>query len=463
VFELDCSTLACLAVRALPRSPASPASPQKESAVAMHLPPDRVYNHQNVTIMSTKSIPAFYGCYLLRSIPKPKTTPYVGSTPHILRRWKQHNGLIIGGAFRTARLAGSLRPWEMTCMVYGFPSQIAALQFEWAWDHAHMSRHITPADRLVKDSLKSNGRRPSKRPTLSTRIADLHTLVHSKSFARWPLTLRFFSKDAHQAWTLWDQRSGTRLDLNIPVELALDETNQSKKGKTPADGPIQIPPVLEAVDVGYSSLAEHLDKSTSILDSNKKHTCSVCTSSINSSTSYLVTCPHSGCNAISHLTCLAQHHSGPSLDSQIIPKDIKCPECKRVTPWVNIVKEMSLRMTNETMAQKVVKKWKKTQLDFIPASHIAETEADIDEDAEASMINDQDDSWIFQEFDDYEPNMQYDTQQNHDADFHDIDDELEIYDSNELPPSAQLDSTSILIPKDLIIPDSDWDNVEILD
>jgi structure-specific endonuclease subunit SLX1 len=412
--------------------------------------------------MSTKSIPAFYGCYLLRSIPKPKTTPYVGSTPHILRRWKQHNGLINGGAFRTARLAGSLRPWEMTCMVYGFPSQIAALQFEWAWDHAHMSRHITPADRLANAALKANGRRPSKRPTLSSRIADLHILVHSKSFARWPLTLRFFSKDAHQAWTLWDERSGTPLASNIPVELALDDTNQPKRGKRPANWSIQIPPALEAVDVGYSTLAEHLDKSTSILDSRKAHNCSVCSSSVSSSSNYLVTCSHSGCNAISHLSCLAQHNSGPSIDNQIIPKEIKCPECKRITPWVNIVKEMSLRMTNETMAQKIVKKWKKNQPGVIPTPQIAEAEPDIDEDAEASMINDQDDSWIFQEFDDYEPNTQHDTNY-HDDEFHDIDDELELYDSNELPPSAQIEAASISLPKDLVIPDSDWDNVEILD
>lgn len=66
-------------------------------------------------------------CYLLATCSGNEKT-YVGITPDLDRRLRQHNGEISGGAAATKGLA-----WERVAHVKGFPDHRAALQFEWRW------------------------------------------------------------------------------------------------------------------------------------------------------------------------------------------------------------------------------------------------------------------------------------------------------------------------------------------
>ena len=83
----------------------------------------------------------YFHCYLLRSLaPGHPGSTYIGFTVHPTRRIRQHNGEITAGAYRTKRH----RPWEMACVIQGFPSKAAALQFEYAWQHPRRSRAVRP-------------------------------------------------------------------------------------------------------------------------------------------------------------------------------------------------------------------------------------------------------------------------------------------------------------------------------
>ena len=68
-----------------------------------------------------------YACYCLVS---ETGRTYVGFTVNLDRRLRQHNAEIQGGAKATKG-----QTWKRILSVVGFPSQQAALQFEWKWKH----------------------------------------------------------------------------------------------------------------------------------------------------------------------------------------------------------------------------------------------------------------------------------------------------------------------------------------
>ncbi|XP_062188767.1 structure-specific endonuclease subunit slx1-like [Phragmites australis] len=121
----------------------------------------------------------FFCCYLLRSLcPRSKGRTYIGFTVNPRRRLRQHNGEIRSGAWKTRRG----RPWEMLLCIHGFTSNVAALQFEWAWQHPTESLAV----RKAASSFKSLG-------GVGNKVKLAYTMLNLPSWENLNLTVNFFS------------------------------------------------------------------------------------------------------------------------------------------------------------------------------------------------------------------------------------------------------------------------------
>jgi len=152
-------------------------------------------------------------CYILRNkLEKYKKKTYNGSTNNPMRRLRQHNEEIKGGARATHGKGGS---WEICAMLSGFPDHINALSCEW--------RMKCPSGRP--------GKREGKYQRVDGRIRSLNEIL--------PL----------ERWTgkcVVDNR-----DMKLKLHIVEDVTGYLDRSKVPSN--IEIVEV-ETIDKGCVEL-----------------------------------------------------------------------------------------------------------------------------------------------------------------------------------------------------------------
>ncbi|KAF7940586.1 uncharacterized protein EAE98_000713 [Botrytis deweyae] len=325
-----------------------------------------------------RPMPAFYCCYLLRSTIR-HSALYVGSTPNPVRRLRQHNGLAKGGAVRTSR--GNSRPWEMACIVTGFPTSIAALQFEWAWQNPHITLHIPPSARISHATQKKRSGHPKRpRHSLQSLLSNLHILLSVSSFSRWPLEVRFFAPDVHKAWVKWAKAATGSLRDTLPIitDFPPAESKVSDENGETRDRPYGI----EALKVAYEDTKSHLEKGERVFRSVMKESCDICDQDLQHNSGLYTICPNIDCNSITHMTCLSQHFLQGEKDEQsseqLVPVKGMCPGCQTEIRWNDVVKELSLRTRGQKVVEKLLKP-KRARKGKGPATSQAIVEAEGDE------------------------------------------------------------------------------------
>lgn len=351
--------------------------------------------------MDLKPIPSFYCCYLLRSSTRPSSL-YIGSTPNPRRRLAQHNGEVKGGAARTSD--SRFRPWEMTCLVAGFPSQVAALQFEWAWQNAHLTRHIRNAERVSRSAYNNENlgnadrdQKPTKKPRLSLRrsLENLRLLLYTPYFASWPIELCFLSQPVQQTWRVMCERADNNIPTTIDIQTLLpgpehkalvdgDKDNQPEQWSwTPKDTNI----LDQVADRKYRSLGPFLEKAKATFSDETMLLCTLCGQNLHPGRSLVVTCPGSACEGVYHVTCLSSHFLRAENACSLVPVSGNCPCCETHISWSQLMKELTLRTRYSDVERKalVCKSRRKCSTILPGTSHYARTSEESDSSEESDI------------------------------------------------------------------------------
>ncbi|CAE6511341.1 unnamed protein product, partial [Rhizoctonia solani] len=268
---------------------------------------------------------------------KSARSTYVGSTPDPPRRLRQHNGELTQGAYKTRRG----RPWVMTMIVHGFPSKLAALQFEWAWQHPYKSRHLRVSQtKQGKEIYSQMFKRDSTANLLRTKILVARSMLPIPPYNTWPLHVKIFSEEAKR---LWDEVQKIETNEALPDGFTLSVEFEGVDGKAAVpvsrrsnarSGPIDVK------DTEFNS--SHILKYQSILNKGAQTSCSVCSSEINVKHMdhlRVALCPQHSCTAVSHLECLAQAFLRDPLSPKgLLPRGGVCDACNQYTLWGDVIR-----------------------------------------------------------------------------------------------------------------------------
>ena len=197
------------------------------------------------------------------------------------------------------------------------------------------------------------------------KLSNLHLLLRVPSFSRLPLQVRFFCEDVYEKWQAWNEKVGDNIRGGIKVLLDLKEPRQiiddsELPMSTHAKGKRKREAVgkggIEGLDVGYSNLKNHIEKSISFLADFETPKCAVCAEKLDPRTAVALVCPRMDCRTASHMACLATKFiKNEGAGFAITPISGRCPGCKEEFQWIDLIKESSLRIRGEKEVAKITK------------------------------------------------------------------------------------------------------------
>lgn len=135
-------------------------------------------------------------------------------------------------------------------LVHGFPTKLAALQFEWAWQHPDRSRKFLKSLTSNAASAAASTTQISKRmPSLvKDKLAIVYTMLRRPSWRRWPLSVHIVDVSLVGAWNDLEKsfKEGSNTNAFRPIPMSngpLDDLKShfSDRGHRQGQYPLFLP------------------------------------------------------------------------------------------------------------------------------------------------------------------------------------------------------------------------------
>lgn len=184
-------------------------------------------------------------------------------------------------------------------------------------------------------------KRPNRpRYSLSDKLINLHLLLRASSFDRWPLRVRFFAEDVWKAWGKCTEKFFGRDGLRKGIQMELEEEG------------------IEGLEIGYAGSKRVVEKGRERFgEGGESGDCGVCQAQCPEGGAATVVCSAEGCDMVAHVGCLSDSFLvEEGNEVAIVPTQGHCPACKTQLQWVNLIKELTLRMRGEKEIAALFKK-----------------------------------------------------------------------------------------------------------
>ena len=196
-----------------------------------------------------------------------------------------------------------------------------------------------------------------RRPPHSLRsiMSNIHLLTGVPSFARWPLNLHFFSRDARKTWDSWvkSTQKSARAGLLIHEDFGPDTTTTTDKDE---------PWGVHALPLDYAPIKAHVQKAHDLVSFEREGKCVHCQEELESGKGLYPMCSTEGCEAMGHLTCWSDQALGKSDNGNILPNFCQCPSCGSEVRWGDMMKELSLRIRGSKEVNKLLSTKRKAKV-----------------------------------------------------------------------------------------------------